>query len=269
MAPPDVERFEVLTFDCYGTLIDWEAGILAGLRRVLDRRVVVPDAEDLLERYARHEAAIEAGPYLRYREVLARALRGVCGELGIEPTAAEAAAFGGSVGDWPAFPDSKSALAALARRFRLAVITNCDDDLFAESNRRLGVTFDWVITAQQVGSYKPSHRNFEVAFERIEGAGVPRERILHVAQSLFHDHVPAKRARPRDGLDRSPPRPTGQRGDTARDGDPGPRRPGHGQPRRPCRGRPAAPMSRARQARDASSSRYAAIDGTASRRASK
>ncbi len=192
MAPPDVERFEVLTFDCYGTLIDWEAGILAGLRRVLDRRVVVPDAEDLLERYARHEAAIEAGPYLRYREVLARALRGVCGELGIEPTAAEAAAFGGSVGDWPAFPDSKSALAALARRFRLAVITNCDDDLFAESNRRLGVTFDWVITAQQVGSYKPSHRNFEVAFERIEGAGVPRERILHVAQSLFHDHVPAR-----------------------------------------------------------------------------
>ena len=192
MAPPDVERFEVLTFDCYGTLIDWEAGILAGLRRVLDRRVVVPDADDLLERYARHEAAIEAGPYLRYREVLARALRGVCGELGIEPTAAEAAAFGGSVGDWPAFPDSKSALAALARRFRLAVITNCDDDLFAESNRRLGVTFDWVITAQQVGSYKPSHRNFEVAFERIEGAGVPRERILHVAQSLFHDHVPAR-----------------------------------------------------------------------------
>ena len=192
MAPPDVERFEVLTFDCYGTLIDWEAGILAGLRRVLDRRVVVPGADDLLERYARHEAAIEAGPYLRYREVLARALRGVCGELGIEPTAAEAAAFGGSVGDWPAFPDSKSALAALARRFRLAVITNCDDDLFAESNRRLGVTFDWVITAQQVGSYKPSHRNFEVAFERIEGAGVPRERILHVAQSLFHDHVPAK-----------------------------------------------------------------------------
>jgi 2-haloacid dehalogenase len=186
----DFSRFEVLTFDCYGTLIDWEAGILAGLRRVLGPRGVAAAADDLLGRYARHEAAIEAGPYLRYREVLARSLRGVCAEMGVEATDAEAAAFGGSVGAWPAFPDSAAALAALGRRFRLAVITNCDDDLFAASNRRLGVTFDWVVTAQQVGSYKPSERSFEVAFERI---GRPRERILHVAQSLFHDHVPAKR----------------------------------------------------------------------------
>jgi 2-haloacid dehalogenase len=192
MAPLDLARFEVLTFDCYGTLIDWEAGILAGLHAVLDPRGVTADDEDLLERYARHEAAIEAGPYLRYRDVLAGALQGVCAELGVEPAAEEAAAFGGSVGDWPAFPDSPAALAALARRFRLAVITNCDDDLFAASNRRLGVIFDWVVTAQQAGSYKPNRRNFEVAFERIEGAGIPRERILHVAQSLFHDHVPAK-----------------------------------------------------------------------------
>jgi len=188
--PVDFGRFEVLTFDCYGTLIDWEAGIVAGLRPVLGARDVAVGDEDLLERYARHEAAVEAGPYAPYREVLARALRGVCAELGVEPTEAEAAAFGGSVGDWPAFADAAGALARLAERFRLAVITNCDDDLFAASNRRLGVTFDWVITAQQVGSYKPSERNFEVAFERI---GRPRARILHVAQSLFHDHVPAKR----------------------------------------------------------------------------
>jgi 2-haloacid dehalogenase len=187
--PVDFGRFEVLTFDCYGTLIDWETGILGGLHRVLDLRGIAADDEDLLERYARHEAKIEAGPYLRYREVLARALQGVCGELGIAPTDEEAAAFGGSVGEWPAFADSPAALARLASRFRLAVVTNCDDDLFAASNRRLGVTFDWIVTAQQVGSYKPSRRNFEVAFERI---GVPRERILHVAQSLFHDHVPAK-----------------------------------------------------------------------------
>ena len=190
MRPLDFGRFEVLTFDCYGTLIDWETGIAAGLQRVLDTRGVAVGDQDLLERYARHEAAVEAGPYLPYREVLARSLRGVCAELGVEPTAAQASDFGGSVGDWPAFPDSPDALADLAGRFRLAVITNCDDDLFAASNRRLGVTFDWVITAQQVGSYKPSPRNFEVAFERI---GLPRERILHVAQSLFHDHVPAKR----------------------------------------------------------------------------
>jgi 2-haloacid dehalogenase len=190
MQTADLRRFEVLTFDCYGTLIDWEAGIVAGLRAVLEPRGMAVGDEDLLERYARHEAAIEAGPYAPYREVLARSLRGVCSELGVEPTPAEGAAFGGSVGDWPAFADSPDALARLASRFRLAVITNCDDDLFAASNRRLGVTFDWVITAQHVGSYKPSQRNFEVAFERI---GVPRERILHVAQSLFHDHVPAKR----------------------------------------------------------------------------
>jgi 2-haloacid dehalogenase len=92
------------------------------------------------------------------------------------------------VGDWPAFPDSVEALARLKKRFRLGVITNCDDDLFAASHERLGGVFDCVVTAQQVGSYKPSHRNFEVAFERI---GVSQERILHVAQGLFHDHVPA------------------------------------------------------------------------------
>ena len=102
----------------------------------------------------------------------------------------ELAAFGDSVGDWPAFPDSAAALARLHDRFRLGVITNCDDDLFARSAARLATRFDWVVTAQQVGGYKPDPHNFEFAFERI---GLPRERILHVAQSLFHDHVPAKR----------------------------------------------------------------------------
>jgi 2-haloacid dehalogenase len=189
MPPIDFGRFDVLTFDCYGTLIDWEAGILAGLHAVLDPRGVPADEEDLLVRYARHEAATEAGPYLRYREVLARSLAGVCADLGVEPTADELATFGGSVGAWPAFPDSSEALARLRERFKLAVITNCDDDLFAASNRRLGVDFDFVVTAQQAGGYKPSRRNFELAFERIDR---PRGRILHVAQSLFHDHVPAK-----------------------------------------------------------------------------
>ena len=186
----DFSRFDVLTFDCYGTLIDWEAGILAGLRRLLGPLAIDTGDDELLERYARAEASVEAGGYLRYREVLARSADLVGRELGVEPDPAALAAFGGSVGEWPAFPDSADALARLHRRFRLAVITNCDDDLFAASNVRLGVTFDHVITAQQVGAYKPSTRNFEVAFERI---GLPRERILHVAQSLFHDHVPAKR----------------------------------------------------------------------------
>jgi 2-haloacid dehalogenase len=188
--PIDYARFEALTFDCYGTLIDWETGILAGLRRALAGLDVQPTDDDLLERYGRAESALEAGPYLRYREVLARGLGEVCRAYGVEPTQEEAAAFGASVGDWPAFPDSAAALARLQTRFRLGVITNCDDDLFAASHRRLGVAFDWVVTAQSVGSYKPNPRNFTIAFERL---GLPPERILHVAQSLFHDHVPAKK----------------------------------------------------------------------------
>ncbi len=182
--------FDVLTFDCYGTLIDWESGLLEALRRVLGPRGMVPDDDDLLEAYARQEAEIERGLYVTYREVLARALHGVCAPYAVAPTESQTVEFSASVADWPAFADSPAALARLQQRFKLAVITNCDDDLFASSNARLGVTFDWVITAQQVGSYKPNLRNFEVAFERI---GLPRERILHVAQSVFHDHVPAKR----------------------------------------------------------------------------
>ena len=186
----EFERFEALTFDCYGTLIDWEAGLTAAFRTVLDAHGIVADGEDLLNRYARHEAAAEAGPYRRYRDVLAAGLRGVAGELGFEPTPDELEVFGGSVADWPAFPDSAAALARLQERYRLGVITNCDDDLFAASNRRLGIEFDWIVTAQQVGAYKPNEASFHAAFERL---GLPRERILHVAQSLFHDHVPAKR----------------------------------------------------------------------------
>jgi 2-haloacid dehalogenase len=179
----DFGAFEALTFDCYGTLIDWETGILAALRRA----GASGSDDELLESFARHEAELEAGPYLSYREVLAGALRGVAADLGFE--AADEEAFAASVGDWPAFEDSADALTALKRRYRLGVITNCDDDLFALSNRRLGVEFDWVITAQQARGYKPRLENFTYAFERID---VPRERILHVAQSLFHDHVPAK-----------------------------------------------------------------------------
>jgi 2-haloacid dehalogenase len=208
----DLGAFEVLSFDCYGTLIDWETGLLAALRPVLAAHGVDAGDDELLEAYARHEAELEAGEYRRYREVLAEALRRVGGELGFEPAPAESERFSGSVGDWPAFEDSAAALARLHERYRLAPITNCDDDLFALSARRLGVDFDWVVTAEQARSYKPSARNFELAFETI---GVPRARILHVAQSLFHDHVPAAklglasvwidRRRGRDGFGATPP----------------------------------------------------------------
>ena len=208
----DFAAFDALTFDCYGTLIDWERGILDALRPIAAAHGSEASGDALLEAFARHEAALEAGPYRSYRDVLAGALRGVAADLGFEPGEDEVAAFSGSVADWPAFPDSAGALAALKQRFRLGVITNCDDDLFALSSRRLGVEFDWVVTAQQARGYKPNPANFVFAFERID---VPRERILHVAQSLFHDHVPAKalgmttvwidRRQGREGFGATPP----------------------------------------------------------------
>jgi 2-haloacid dehalogenase len=185
----DYTAFGALTFDCYGTLIDWEAGILAGLRAALAPSDADPSDDELLEVFGRAETAAEAGPYRRYREILATCCREVCAHFGVEPDDASAASFGGSVPAWPAFLDSTEALRQLQSRYRLGVITNCDDDLFAASNERLGVRFDWVVTAQSVGSYKPDPHNFEAAFRAI---GLPRKRILHVAQSLFHDHVPAK-----------------------------------------------------------------------------
>ena len=190
MARFDFGRIEILTFDCYGTLIDWEAGIAAGFRKAFGSRSDGPPDEALLEAYARHEARAEKPPYLRYRDVAGRSFAAACREFGVEPGIHEVRAFGESVGDWPAFPDSAAALARLAGRFRLGVITNCDDDLFAHSEARLGARFTWVVTAEQVGSYKPDPRNFWAAIERI---GAPTDRILHVAQSLYHDHVPARR----------------------------------------------------------------------------
>jgi 2-haloacid dehalogenase len=186
----DFSRFEALTFDCYGTLIDWETGILDALRPALRGATPAVSDDQLLEAFGQAEAALEAGPYRPYRRILEAVHRETSARFGVASDDEAARAFGASVGDWPAFPDSPAALARLKQHFRLGVITNCDTDLFAASNRRLGVDFDWVITAQMVGSYKPHVRNFEAAFERI---GLPQERILHVAQSLFHDHAPAKR----------------------------------------------------------------------------
>jgi 2-haloacid dehalogenase len=184
----DYDRFDVLTFDTYGTLIDWEAGIMAAFHQALPELAEV-DPDELLERYGQHEAWIEAGPYLRYRDVLAAGAQAVATDYGAEISDDKLASFSESVRDWPPFPDSGDALRRLQTRFALAVITNCDTDLFAASSARLGVEFDYVVTAEMARSYKPSHTNFDAAFRVI---GKPRERILHVAQSLFHDHVPAK-----------------------------------------------------------------------------
>jgi 2-haloacid dehalogenase len=187
--PLNFDDFDVLTFDCYGTLIDWEAGLLAALRGPLAAHGVEASDDSVLEAFGRHEAELEAGPYRPYREVLGGVLTAMLDHFGQVPSPEEVATFGGSA-DWPAFPDSAAALARLHSRFKLGVITNCDDDLFAASARRLDTEFDWVITAQQAKRYKPNPRGFELAFERI---GLPPRRILHVAQSLFHDHVTARR----------------------------------------------------------------------------
>jgi len=186
----DPRQKDILTFDCYGTLIDWERGILTALQPVLRAHGVAMDDEQLLEHYATFEAEAERGPYLTYREVLATCLRRFGEQMAFSPTANDIASFSSSVGDWPAFPDSAAALAALKRCFSLAVLTNMDDDLFALSNEKLGRPFATIITAQQLRSYKPAEANFHAALARL---GAPRERVLHVAQSLFHDHVPAKR----------------------------------------------------------------------------
>ena len=206
----DYERFDALTFDCYGTLIDWEAGRLAALRAALSGAKNVDDGR-LLELFARHEGEIERS-YQPYRRVLADSLRRIASELDLALGDPAVAAFSESVRDWPAFPDSTDALRRLKERLKLAVITNCDTDLFAASNVRLGVSFDWIITAEMARSYKPDHAPFELAFATIP---VPRERILHVAQSLHHDHVPAKqlgmttvwidRRQGREGFGATPP----------------------------------------------------------------
>jgi 2-haloacid dehalogenase len=185
----DFTAKKVLTFDCYGTLIDWETGILSTLQPILTDHGVTADPEHLLTLYGEVESAAEQGPYVPYRQLVMAVLRGIGERLGFSPSETEQSRFAHAVGDWPPFADTSAALGALKRRFRLAIISNVDDDLFARTNQKLDVRFDWIVTAQQVRSYKPSLDNFRQALARI---GLPTEQVLHVAQSLFHDHVPAK-----------------------------------------------------------------------------
>jgi len=187
--------FQALSFDCYGTLIDWEAGLTAVLAPWASGRGLAMTAEELLAVYSAQEERAEAEhPAERYPDILARAFRGLGAGLGAEVTDADAVALARSVPDWPAFPDSAAALAALAERYQLIILSNVDRESFAASGRRLGVTFTAVITAEDLGSYKPAQRNFDALISRARQLGVGEGRLLHVAQSLFHDHVPARRA---------------------------------------------------------------------------
>jgi 2-haloacid dehalogenase len=185
----DFASFRCLTFDCYGTLIDWESGILGAVQPILRAHGIRRSDDEVLRLYGELEAAAEHDEFKPYREILRDVMRGLGQRLGFAPTDAEADALPNSIASWPPFHDSVAALAKLKQRFRLVVISNIDDDLFAHSARLLNQPFDFAVTAQQARSYKPSRNNFAVALRRI---GLPKDQVCHVAQSLFHDIAPAR-----------------------------------------------------------------------------
>jgi 2-haloacid dehalogenase len=185
--------FKALTFDCYGTLIDWESGIWAALQPLLDEEGPEVGRDRALETFGKYESAQQsATPGLIYPALLAGVHRQLAEHWGRATNPAMDARFGASVPDWPAFPDSPDALAALKRQFKLVILSNVDHTSFAASNRRLGVAFDAVYTAEDIGSYKPTPANFAYLLEHVKrDLGLDKGDILHTAQSLFHDHVPA------------------------------------------------------------------------------
>ena len=187
--------FKALTFDCYGTLIDWETGILAALEPLLNAGELTLEREAVLAEFARHEAAQEvATPAMLYRELLAQVHRRLAREWRVSVPEALHVAFGASVPRWPVFADTPSALQYLGRHYQLIILSNVDRDSFAGSKEKLGVEFDAICTAQDIGSYKPDARNFRYLIDAVAKLGIDRGQILHTAQSLYHDHAPAQAA---------------------------------------------------------------------------
>lgn len=184
-------QFEFLSFDCYGTLIDWETGIIQALTPILAGHSIELSPERLIKVYAECEAELEKSHegHTKYREVLRQVVAKFGEKLEFEPTEAEKNSLPDSLKNWRPFSDTLEALKALKKRYKLTIISNTDDDLFAETAKHLQVEFDEIVTAEQVKSYKPSHRNFEVALERM---GISQDKLLHIAQSVYHDIVPAK-----------------------------------------------------------------------------
>jgi 2-haloacid dehalogenase len=185
----DFSRFELLTFDCYGTLINWEDGILRCMRRILSAHGKNIEDAAILKFYGDFEASAEQGEYRCYRKVLDSVVRQFGEQLGFSPTDQEITSLAESLKDWKPWPDTIKALRELQSRFPLAIISNVDDDLFATTRPQLEVEFTQIVTAQQAQAYKPSLKIFELALGRV---GVPAQRILHLGQSLFHDVIPAQ-----------------------------------------------------------------------------
>lgn len=186
--------FKALTFDCYGTLIDWESGMVEALKPLTSRMKKSLPRDHILEAHARHESSQQAyTPTMKYSELLAVVFRRLAEEWGVAASWDECQAYGNSVKDWPAFSDSVEALACLKRHFKLVILSNIDNASFARSNQRLQVSFDAIYTAQDIGSYKPSDRNFDYMIAKLQSLGIAKSEILHTAESLFHDHAPANK----------------------------------------------------------------------------
>jgi len=181
--------FQAITFDCYGTLIDWESGILRVLRPLLSEHGKAVSHEEILELYAELEPAIQASKYQPYRLVLEEVVRGVGQHYGFSVSLDEARSLAASLKNWMPFPDTVAALRALKSQYRLGIISNTDDSLFAQTAQHLQVAFDWVITAEQARAYKPAPAIFELALKKI---GLPAKKILHAGQSVYHDVIPAQ-----------------------------------------------------------------------------
>ena len=183
--------YKVLTFDCYGTLIDWESGLWQALEPLV--AAAGKSREDALVDYSRHEGAQQQEtPDMLYRDLLTAVHRRLAADWNVDTSEDKHVAFGASVPDWPAFEDSAAALAALQKHYKLVILSNVDRRSFAGSNKRLGVNFDAIYTAEDIGSYKPDPRNFEYLLAHLkQDFGFEHGDILHTAQSLHHDHVPA------------------------------------------------------------------------------
>ena len=186
--------FKALTFDVYGTLIDWESGMVEGLKPLTDKVSRHLSRDDILEAHAYYESTTQKWtPSKVYSDLLAVVYRRLAEEWNVETSWEECQAYGLSVRQWPAFDDSREALAYLKQHYKLIVLTNTDNQSFQGSNARLGVHFDGVYTAEDIGSYKPADRNFDYMLETLERQGIQKSEILHTAESMFHDHAPANK----------------------------------------------------------------------------
>ena len=186
--------FKALTFDCYGTLIDWETGMFDALKPLTEMAGRTLTRDEVLEAHARHESSQQLQtPAKSYRDLLPIVYKRLAEEWSVSVSWAECVAYGQSVKNWPAFPDSAEALAYLKQHYKLVILSNVDNESFAASNAKLGVAFDAIYTAEDVGSYKPSARNFDYMLDKLRSLKIGKEQILHTAESMFHDHGPANR----------------------------------------------------------------------------